>query len=244
MKKRLLLIALMILSISCLAACSHEHKFGDATCTEASKCSECDETEGEALGHTWEEATCDKAKTCTVCGETEGDVLGHTWEAATCTKAKICKTCKASEGNALGHTVDVGVCTRCKNLLNKSLIDSVIRHQGYVDDAINNAHNALEIDKEWSSISEGYYNILTAEVYLNLANDYLEEIYDECINHPELKDIAMAAKKTLDSAPSEIRECSASAVQQWLNEYITYLENAAELLKCLSSFANDISSQL
>lgn len=244
MKKRLLLTTLMILSISCLAACSHEHKFGDATCTEASKCSECDETEGEALGHTWEEATCDKAKTCKVCGTTEGEALGHTWKEATCDKAKTCKTCNASEGNALGHTVDVGVCTRCKAFINKNLFDTIVRHQGWVDDAINNAHSALKLDREWSSVSDGYYNILSSEGYINHANVYLEEIYDECISYTELKDIAMAAKTTLDSTPSEINECSVDAIGKWLNEYTSYLENYTSLLKVLENYTRNASSQL
>ncbi len=94
-----------------MSGCSHEHVWVEATCTEPKTCSECGETEGEALGHTWAEATCTEPKTCTVCGETDGDALGHTWIAATCTEPKTCSVCGQIEGEALGHTWNEATCT-------------------------------------------------------------------------------------------------------------------------------------
>lgn len=88
-----------------LTGCGHEHTWIDATCTEPKICSECGETEGEALGHTWVDATCAEAKHCSVCGETEGGPLEHTWVDATCAEAKHCSVCGETEGEPLGHTL-------------------------------------------------------------------------------------------------------------------------------------------
>ena len=42
---------------NCFYYVAHEHSWSDATCTEPQKC-ECGETQGEALGHTWENCAC------------------------------------------------------------------------------------------------------------------------------------------------------------------------------------------
>lgn len=88
-----------------LTGCGHEHTWVEATCTEAKTCSECNETEGEALGHTWVDATCAEPKTCSVCGEKEGETLAHTWVDATCAEPKHCSVCNETEGEALEHTL-------------------------------------------------------------------------------------------------------------------------------------------
>ena len=84
-----------------LAGCGHEHTWAEATCTEPKTCSECGETEGEALGHTWVEATCTEAKHCSVCGEIEGEPLEHTWIEANYQDPKTCSVCGATEGEPL-----------------------------------------------------------------------------------------------------------------------------------------------
>ena len=102
MKKAIsLLLALSIVFTLC--ACGHKHTWLEATCTKPKTCSECGETEGEALGHTWEEATCTKPKTCSVCGETEGKALGHQATPASCTEASICSICGEIISEATGH---------------------------------------------------------------------------------------------------------------------------------------------
>ncbi len=84
-----------------LTGCGHEHTWTEATCTEPKTCSECGETDGEALGHTWEEATCAEPKHCSVCGETEGEALEHTWTEATYQQPATCEVCGATEGEPL-----------------------------------------------------------------------------------------------------------------------------------------------
>lgn len=91
--KKYLLPILSFMIVMVLSGCGHEHKWMEATCTEPKTCSECGETEGEALGHKWVEATCTEPKTCSVCGEKEGDPLGHTWDMATCLHPTTCKVC-------------------------------------------------------------------------------------------------------------------------------------------------------
>jgi len=106
MRRKLVSAALALGMVFTLTSCFHSHTWEEATCTTPKTCSECGETEGEALGHTWVEASCTDPKTCSVCGETEGEALGHTvenWETvkeASCTekgeKSGVCTTCGAT----------------------------------------------------------------------------------------------------------------------------------------------------
>lgn len=84
-----------------LTACGHEHTWTEATCTEPKTCSECGETEGEALGHTWAEATCEAPKTCSICGTTEGEALSHTLTDANYQEAAVCTVCGETVGEPL-----------------------------------------------------------------------------------------------------------------------------------------------
>lgn len=104
MKKRILLLALVLVCAMALSACGCKHEtWLDADCVTPKTCAECGETEGAPLGHTWAAATCLTPKTCEVCGETEGEALGHTWVDADCVNPKTCSACKETEGEALGH---------------------------------------------------------------------------------------------------------------------------------------------
>ena len=104
MKRHIVLLCVLLLALL-LVGCGkkHEHTWKEATCTEPRTCTECGETEGEALGHVWQEATCTEPRTCTVCGETEGEALGHTWSAATCTEPRSCSVCGITAGSPSGH---------------------------------------------------------------------------------------------------------------------------------------------
>ena len=104
MKKLICVCVLAALCLVMLAGCQCEHQFTDADCVTPKTCSECGETEGEALGHSWVEADCLTAKTCSVCKVTEGEALGHSWVDATCAAPKTCSGCGLTEGEALEHT--------------------------------------------------------------------------------------------------------------------------------------------
>lgn len=103
MKKCVFVVLLIALTTVLLTACSCEHEWTNASCTEPVTCTKCGETAGEALGHKWVDANCITAKTCSVCNATEGGVAGHTWTDATCTTPKTCSACNIIEGDALGH---------------------------------------------------------------------------------------------------------------------------------------------
>lgn len=104
MKKRLTLIALVLVCALALSACGCKHEtWNTATCETPKTCADCGATEGEALGHAWADATCVAPKTCSNCGKTEGEALGHAWVDADCENPKTCSNCALTEGEALGH---------------------------------------------------------------------------------------------------------------------------------------------
>ena len=111
MKKYTCLILLTVLVTLLLTACSCEHEWTKATCTEPEICLKCGETTGEALGHKWKEANCTTPKTCSACKVIEGNALGHSWNNATCTTPKTCSACNTTEGYALGHNWNNATCT-------------------------------------------------------------------------------------------------------------------------------------
>lgn len=75
--KKLVLLLDTILLCCLLSACACKHNWNDATCTEAKKCTNCGETEGETTGHDFEikdtkPATCSErgviTRVCKKCG--------------------------------------------------------------------------------------------------------------------------------------------------------------------------------
>lgn len=57
MKKKLLVLGIVMVSVFGLTACGHKHTFAEATCTTPKTCTECGETEGELGEHSWVNAT-------------------------------------------------------------------------------------------------------------------------------------------------------------------------------------------
>ena len=100
MKKAAYLILALALCVS-LTACGHEHTWLEATCIEPRTCSECGETEGEALEHNWQDATCTEPKICSRCGETEGEPLAHDWREANYQDPSTCTLCGETKGEPL-----------------------------------------------------------------------------------------------------------------------------------------------
>lgn len=104
MKKNVIVIGIIMLCILLLSACTCEHNWLNATCELPKTCSECGETEGEAIGHNWNSATCKAPKTCSECSATEGSAIGHDWNRATCTSPKNCSVCGKTVGGKISHT--------------------------------------------------------------------------------------------------------------------------------------------
>ena len=149
MKKIAALLLALVMALT-LCACGHEHSWVEATCTEPKTCSECGETEGEALGHSWTEATCTEPKTCSRCGLTEGEALGHSWKEATCTEPRTCSGCGLTEGDALGHTWEEAsftapkTCSTCGQTDGEPLTPAYFPMNSYeYVDAFNRANYAV-----------------------------------------------------------------------------------------------------
>ena len=96
--KKTLLAATIVSIMLVLAGCCRNHKWVDATCSEAKHCSKCGKVEGFPLQHKWKEATCTEPKTCEYCGLTEGEAKGHAWKSATFDEPKTCTECGITEG--------------------------------------------------------------------------------------------------------------------------------------------------
>lgn len=90
-------------------------------------CSMCNDSYTEVIpgGHKWVDATCTDAKKCTACNQTEGKALGHDYvssitKVATCTSdgeiTYKCSRCKHSyvEKTTASHNYIDGVCEKCK----------------------------------------------------------------------------------------------------------------------------------
>ncbi len=81
------------------------------------KCTACGYTEQKTIpkkGHSWQDATCTLPKTCSNCHQTEGNALGHSYENGVCSRCKLMRT---SEGlsyrkEGAGYVVTgIGSCT-------------------------------------------------------------------------------------------------------------------------------------
>ena len=103
LKKKLTLLALLLVCATLLTGCFCDHQWQDATCKAPSTCSECGKTQGEIGTHKFLEATCTSPRTCQYCGLTEGSVADHTWVDATCTAPKTCSVCGETEGDPIDH---------------------------------------------------------------------------------------------------------------------------------------------
>lgn len=104
MKKFLISISLILLSLLLFAGCGCSHEWLPATCDAAQSCTLCGKTQGEALQHDWTPPTCEEGEKCTLCGEVRGEALQHSWEDASCLLPEKCSVCGEEQGEALGHS--------------------------------------------------------------------------------------------------------------------------------------------
>ena len=97
--------------LTALAGCGCQHQWEEATCTTPKTCTQCGETEGEALGHTWTDATCTESSTCTRCGETTGTALGH----------DVAQWAEETPSTCSEPGTETGFCTRCQQEVTQEL---------------------------------------------------------------------------------------------------------------------------
>ena len=92
-KKIVCAILAVLMCVTLLTGCGHEHVWTAATCTEPQTCAECGEVEGEVIDHDWQDATCTEPTLCAMCGLTEGEALGHDVIPATYEQGETCTVC-------------------------------------------------------------------------------------------------------------------------------------------------------
>ena len=177
MKKRLSLIALVLVFALALTACGCKHEtWNDANCESPKTCADCGKTEGTPLGHSWLAATCETPKTCEVCGKTEGEAPGHAWVEADCENAKTCSGCGLTEGEALGHawvdatTEEPKTCSTCGKTEGERIItdarfttDATIAYQGNWVAQFNMSGEMMDLP--------GFESGIDCYLYLDLRND-------------------------------------------------------------------------
>ena len=64
----------------------------------------CDNSAESTCQHDWKSATCTTPKTCSKCNETMGNAYGHTWIGnESCTVSKVCSRCNEPQNKNPGH---------------------------------------------------------------------------------------------------------------------------------------------
>ena len=94
------------------AAVGHDWSECVVTCTHAPQCAVCGIYLTPPKGHTWEEATCRAPKTCTECGETEGEALSHTYANACDADCDECGSVRTPAEHAYGDWTVVAEATK------------------------------------------------------------------------------------------------------------------------------------
>lgn len=111
MKRYPLRVMASLLLIVCLAGCTCQHEWVEASCMAPKTCSKCGETEGELLPHEWVPGDCTTPKTCKNCGETSGDALGH----------QVSEWTTKTPSTCVEKGIQTGICTRCKQTVEEPL---------------------------------------------------------------------------------------------------------------------------
>lgn len=99
MKRILLLVLTLLLSIYVISCNECDHEWVDATCTTPKYCKKCDETNGKPLGHTYGEWTETKAPSC--------------FEKGTKSRTCFCGSVETQELQVVEHSYDHACDTSC-----------------------------------------------------------------------------------------------------------------------------------
>lgn len=190
--------------------------------------------------HTWKEATCTEPKTCTECGETEGEALGHTWEEATCTEPRHCSICGETEGDALGHTKEVGRCSTCGELANPDLCQKIYETMESLSDADGTAYDATDVD--FSSLAVAYTASTLAQPYLDKVSGYCGDLIDLCGDYDELKSLKSAAEELKKNVPTRISGNDQKTLESWYGKYANHCKASADLYEAYADFLETLKS--
>ncbi len=158
-----------VIMLASATGCMHEHEFTEATCTEP--------------------------RTCTECGETEGEALGHDFSEATCTEPKICKVCGETEGEALGHTVSIGTCKRCGESINYDEVEKILSEYKSANSYWDTAYQYIINADASRGLDRVYRDYCSAYDYVLKYQNALKKVSNICDKYPELKSLSNALDK-------------------------------------------------
>lgn len=231
MKNKRILNLIGVFSIGVLlTGCGHEHTWADATCTAPRTCTECGETEGEALEHTLSEANYQQPVTCEVCGQKVGEPLQADFEKYGLTEKFI----------ELDKEYDcVIACDDMQHTTNAKVIFS--NYQTIASGVPENFGN-FKINTELPE-KEGYeYKIV--DITINLSDEnaikygayidpYLEDYYDDAgFNDSWIYEDDGWITFTVNWNGNDYTECRVFGISEWItNADKTYSYNATEIVR-------------
>ncbi len=247
MKKRLTLIALVLVFALALSACGCKHEtWNDATCETPKTCADCGETEGAPLGHTWAAATCETPKTCANCGKTEGEALGHSWTEADCENPKTCSACKLTEGEALGHDWAEATTEAPKTCGNCGLTEG----ERIVTDPRFTTAATAAVQGTWIATMEsdgedmgepGFEGTISVSVVMELHNDGVMAMYMRIEDTSALNSYLVEAMYAELEAQGMDRAAADAAIKQQtgmtMEQYVDYLMTSLDF-NALLGFVN------
>ena len=245
MKKRLTLIALVLVFALVLTACGCKHEtWNEANCETPKTCADCGETEGAPLGHTWAAATCETAKTCETCGKTEGEALGHAWVDADCENPKTCSNCNLVEGEALGHAWTEATTEAPKTCDNCGLTEG----ERIVTDSRFTTAATAAVQGKWISTAEAtgemmgepnFDGSITFSIVLELHNDGKMVMYTQIEDLSALHGYLMEAMYKEFAAQGLDKAAADAALKQstgmTMEQYIDYVLETLDFNALLGS---------
>lgn len=215
MKKYVYIISVMLCTFI-LSGCGHEHVYANATCTTPKTCTECGETEGNALDHIFLEATCESPERCERCGETRGNALGHSFTEPTCETSQICERCNFVGQEALGHTTEVGKCTRCNLYQGEDIINSISKKLKYADDITELAFTVQMTNADYNSLLNGL-------TYYESAKKEYESALELCGNYPDLSTLKKDIQNVIDSLPLASPQNNENSILSYLDSLKSFI---------------------
>lgn len=207
------------------------HTYGEATCTEAKKCTKCGETKGDALGHSFANATCTEPEKCVKCGEVRGNALGHKLSTATCTSPAKCSKCGKTQGSATGHNYKNWACTVCGAQDPNAYVPAsqMTNALSQINNCVDNLNSGIKCLTSYIRTSDkDYVNYFYQ--YIGFAESYLKSAYDIHIKYKDSQNIASNLKTALDVFNKiSTGSYNVTELNNMLNKAVKYIDKAVQL---------------
>jgi len=156
-----------------------EHNWSIGSCTEDSKCLNCDAIQ-KAQGHQWIAASCSSSKHCEICGTVEGLPLEHNWSIGSCTEDSKCSNCDAIQ-KAQGHQWIEASCTQPKTCKICNTVVSIALGHSWIENtekAVKICERCDIVEKLISSNPPSEIinsDAKTSDIKVRFETDYIDE---------------------------------------------------------------------